>query len=135
MSRLEELSVGDELPTLEKQPTAPQLFRYSAITWNPHRIHYDSEYARTEGHPHVLVQAHLHGAIIQELLMDWLGTDGELTDLSWRNVGRATPENALYAGAEVTAIDSEDRTVEFEVWTRTAESRCAEGTASVNLNQ
>lgn len=135
MSRLEELSVGDELPTVEKQPTPPQLFRYSAITWNPHRIHYDPEYAREEGHSHVLVQAHLHGAIIQELLMDWLGTDGELTDLSWRNTGPATPENTLYAGAEVTAIDPENRTVAFEVWTETAEIRCAEGTAKIQLNR
>lgn len=133
MTSIGEIEVGDKLPELVKDPTIPQLFRYSAITWNPHRIHYDAEYAETEGHPNILVQAHLHGAVIQELVMDWLGEDGRLTELSWSNVGRATPDRKLHVGAEVTAVDPEAGTVEFEVWTRTSETTCAEGIAAVEL--
>lgn len=133
MTQLSDIEIGHELPELTKQPSIPQLFRYSAITWNPHRIHYDAEHAQEEGHPNILVQAHLHGAIIQELLMDWVGTDGRLTDLSWRNVGRATPDNDLYVGAEVTAVDEATGRIEFEVWTRTAMDRCAEGTAAIEI--
>lgn len=33
-------------------PTAIQLFRYSALTFNSHRIHFDHEYAKNvEDHP------------------------------------------------------------------------------------
>lgn len=130
MTTLEEIEIGDQLPALEKHPSPSQLFRYSAITWNPHRIHYDAEHARKEGHPHILVQAHMHGAIIQKLIMDWIGSDGELTDLAWRNVGRATPEDTLYAEAEVTSINEDTQMIEFEAWTRTDDDRCAEGTAT-----
>ena len=34
------LEVGDLLPPLEHTVSPFQLFRYSAVTWNPHRIHY-----------------------------------------------------------------------------------------------
>jgi len=132
---VEDVSVGDELH-LEKEPTRAQLFRYSAMTWNPHRIHYDPEYAReVEGHPDVLVQAQLHGAVIQELVMDWLGGDGELVEIGWRNVGRATPDRTLRVGAEVTTIDQDERTVDLDVWTETDDGRAAEGTATVRLSE
>jgi 3-methylfumaryl-CoA hydratase len=46
------------------------LFRYSALTFNGHRIHYDRDYARgEEGYPGLVVQ----GPLIATLLMDlWL---------------------------------------------------------------
>ncbi len=133
MTDLAALAVGDRLPRLEKRPDYVQLFRYSAITWNAHRIHYDPEYARTEGHPDVLVQQHFHAAVVQQQLMQWLGADGRLTALEWQNVGRALPGEPLYAEAEITAIDPDDRTVTLEVWTRNDEDRCAEGTATVTV--
>jgi len=134
VTRLDAIAVGDRLPTLEKTLTRPQLFRYSAITWNAHRIHYDPEYAKgTEGHPDVLVQSHLHGAVIQELLMDWVGADGELADLSWRNTGPATPGDRLSAEAEVDAIDADARTARLSVWTHVDGTRCADGTASLRF--
>ena len=40
------------------------LFRFSALTYNAHRIHYDREYARAEGYPGLVV----HGPL-QALLM------------------------------------------------------------------
>ena len=38
--------VGDLLPPLHHTATTFQLFRYSAVTWNPHRIHFDQAHAR-----------------------------------------------------------------------------------------
>ena len=48
-------------------PTEVMLFRYSALTFNGHRIHYDRDYARTvEGHAGLVV----HGPLIATMLMD-----------------------------------------------------------------
>ena len=45
------------------------LFRYSALTFNGHRIHYDRKYVtETEGYPGLVV----HGPLIATLLMDLL---------------------------------------------------------------
>jgi 3-methylfumaryl-CoA hydratase len=46
-----------------------QMFRYSAATFNGHRIHYDREYAREiEGYPGLVV----HGPLIATLLLEFL---------------------------------------------------------------
>jgi len=49
------------------EPTEALLFRYSALTFNGHRIHYDRDYARNvEGYPDLVV----HGPLIATLLLD-----------------------------------------------------------------
>jgi 3-methylfumaryl-CoA hydratase len=51
------------------QPDDVLLFRYSALTFNGHRIHYDRRYAtEIEGYPGLVV----HGPLIATLLMDLL---------------------------------------------------------------
>lgn len=46
--------------SLPRQPEPPLLFRFSAITFNSHRIHYDLPYARdAEGYPGLVVQGPL----------------------------------------------------------------------------
>lgn len=49
------------------QPTETQLFRYSALTFNAHRIHYDRDYAvNEEGYPGLVV----HGPLSATLMVD-----------------------------------------------------------------
>ena len=54
---------------LEIHPEALFLFRYSALTFNGHRIHYDRPYAtEIEGYPGLVV----HGPLIATLLLELL---------------------------------------------------------------
>jgi acyl dehydratase len=76
-----DVHVGDELPESMHVPSEVQLFRYSAITWNSHRIHFDAPYAATEGYPGVLVHSHLHGAFLASLCTDWMGSLGRLLEI------------------------------------------------------
>jgi 3-methylfumaryl-CoA hydratase len=51
------------------KPDPVILFRYSAITFNPHRIHYDRTYClETEGYPGLVV----HGPFAQQCIFDLL---------------------------------------------------------------
>ncbi len=63
----------------ELVPDEVLLFRYSALTFNGHRIHYDRKYAtEVEGYPGLVV----HGPLIATLLMDLLrrhAPDAEVT--------------------------------------------------------
>jgi 3-methylfumaryl-CoA hydratase len=66
---------GDEARTAAWQrtihPTETLLFRYSALTFNTHRIHYDRRYAtEVEGYPGLVV----HGPLIATLLLDLMQT-------------------------------------------------------------
>jgi 3-methylfumaryl-CoA hydratase len=47
------------------------LFRYSALTFNSHRIHYDRAYAREqEGYPDLIVQGPLTATMLQQLALE-----------------------------------------------------------------
>jgi 3-methylfumaryl-CoA hydratase len=61
---------------------ATALFRYSALTFNGHRIHYDADYCRTvEGYPGLVV----HGPLIATLLLDLAVREGRpLSRFSYR---------------------------------------------------
>jgi 3-methylfumaryl-CoA hydratase len=72
--------------TREIRPDAILLFRYSALTFNGHRIHYDRRYAtEVEGYPGLVV----HGPLIATLLLDLLRrnlADSNVSSLSFRAV-------------------------------------------------
>lgn len=56
-------------------PSAPLLFRYSALTFNGHRIHYDSTYAReVEGYPGLVVHGPLQATLLLHLARELLGS-------------------------------------------------------------
>ncbi len=62
-------------------PHGTMLFRYSALTFNSHRIHYDRRYVtRTEGYPGLIV----HGPLIATLLIDLLRRHCAATVKSFR---------------------------------------------------
>jgi len=75
--------VGDAVPPPRDAPSEAQwrrhwvpddvlLFRYSALTFNGHRIHYDRKYVtEVEGYPGLIV----HGPLIATLLLDLLRSE------------------------------------------------------------
>lgn len=129
-----QLHVGSELPVLHKTPTRTMLFRFSAVTWNTHRIHYDSEYAKREGHPDVLVQATMHGGFLLQMLRRFTGPRGSVLDFKYSNRARALPDEALAFGGRVVALHPDSLEVECEIWGRKADGTvCAPGTARVRL--
>jgi 3-methylfumaryl-CoA hydratase len=71
------------------------LFRYSALTMNGHRIHYDREYAQSEGYPGLVV----HGPLLAQWLMLLAAARGPLRTFSFK----ATSPLFLFEEAEVCA--------------------------------
>lgn len=111
---LDGVAVGDHLPTVVRNASRVQLFLYSAATWNPHRIHYDVDYARFEGHPDIIVHGPLQGAWLSQYVTDWAGPAGRMLELRWQNRASAVPEVDYQFNGRVTAI--EDDRVTLEVW-------------------
>lgn len=53
------------------EPDTTLLFRYSALTFNGHRIHYDQAYARNEeGYPDLVVHGPLTATLLQQLALE-----------------------------------------------------------------
>jgi 3-methylfumaryl-CoA hydratase len=112
-------------PALDLQPPAGAgnwpvevnpvlLFRFSALTYNAHRIHYDRDYAHAEGYPGLLVHGPLQALLMAELARPELPPR---CDYSYRLVaplfdgqGLTVSASAEDDGVRVTARDSAGRT-------------------------
>lgn len=98
-------------------PSEVMLFRYSALTFNGHRIHYDMEYAkRVEGYNGLVV----HGPLIATLLVD----------LACRRRGRSPTAFAFRALAPIDTLNAfslEGREQEdtIELWAKRADGALA----------
>ena len=105
--------VGDVLPRLEHTATELQLFRYSAVTWNPHRIHFDQAYAAREGHAGVALHSHLRAALALRCVTEGLGQDWQLTTVTYRlRKPVYAPAKVAYT-ARVSAVEDHGLTLEL----------------------
>jgi hydroxyacyl-ACP dehydratase HTD2-like protein with hotdog domain len=106
------LTVGEAIAPMTVTPSEVQLFRFSAVTWNAHRIHYDQTYARdVEGYPGVLVQSHLHGCFLMQAALDWAGPEAVVHSFSWQNRGLAVAGDELTCTGTVTDVTVQDARV------------------------
>jgi 3-methylfumaryl-CoA hydratase len=101
-------------------PDERLLFRYSALTFNAHRIHYDSEYVtRVEGYPGLVV----HGPLVATLMMDLLRRqipEADVASYSFRARSPLFAGNALHLDG---IYEPSNGTV--ELWTSNAEGGVA----------
>jgi 3-methylfumaryl-CoA hydratase len=68
------------------EPDTTLLFRYSALTFNGHRIHYDQAYARDEeGYPNLVVHGPLTATLLQQFALEH-GSGRPLARFDFRGV-------------------------------------------------
>ena len=102
----------------EITPTEPLLFRYSALTFNSHRIHYDLPYAKGhEGYRGLVVHGPLTATLLLDLARRDLG-DNALKSFTFRGLSPAICGEALHlamrstdGGWELGAFASDGRHV------------------------
>lgn len=83
-------------------PDPTLLFRFSALTANAHRIHYDRDFAReTEGHPDLVVHGPLSALLLLELPRRQ-APNRRVTHVEWR------ARQPAYVGQELVATGSPD---------------------------
>ena len=109
------VQIGDELPKMKKQASEAELFLYSAASFNPHRIHYDREYANFEGHDDLVVHGPLQGSWLTQFVTDWAGPRARLLSIEWQNRASAFVGDELIFAGTVTAIDQANTSVELEI--------------------
>lgn len=107
---------------IEVSPTL--LFRFSALTYNAHRIHYDRDYARdVEGYPGLLVQGTLQAVAMAEAARAAGhpgGPAGDRLRFDYRLVAPLLDHEGLIVGVEREADDRLATAVRDERGRRTA---------------
>lgn len=130
----EDVTVGMALPPMTKTPSNTLLFLYSAITWNPQRIHFDKDYTQSEGYRDIIVHGPLRGAFLSQLLTRWVGEKGTLKKLSYANRDIAYVNEPLICKGTVsrTWVEHGKGMVECEIWAENAQgTRLTLGQATV----
>jgi hydroxyacyl-ACP dehydratase HTD2-like protein with hotdog domain len=132
------LQEGAAITALRVRPTTVQLFRFSAATWNAHRIHYDQAYARDqEGYPDVLVQSHLHGCFLSRAVLGWAPSGAVLRRLRWENRGIAVPGDELTTTGVITSLEDgrEGQIVRLDLEERNQDKQlCVRGSAELLIS-
>lgn len=100
----DDLSVGDDLPPLEKQIDAAHMMAYGAATWDFIRVHYDADYIREMGFPGPFLDGQMVGAFLAQLVQDWSGPSAFLRKLAFRNRVMAYPGDTLVCRGTVTEL-------------------------------
>lgn len=97
-------------------PDPVLLFRYSALTFNGHRIHYDRDYVtKEEGYPGLIV----HGPLIATLLLDLIGRNAPEARVDSFTFRAASP---VFDGSEMSvnaSLPTEDGSV--SLWAANAQ--------------
>ena len=112
---------GDGAWSRAMQVSNALVFRYSAVTWNAHRIHYDADYARgEEGYP-ALVQ---NGGLTMQLLLDAAVKAVPRLRLGGYTARLTRP---IYVGARITLAGSAVQDGRMRAWVADADGKlCAE---------
>ena len=100
-------------------PTPVLLFRYSALTFNSHRIHYDYPYVTAvEGYPGLIV----HGPLLATLLLDLLSRqmpNARVTNFQFRAVA------PLFDNAPFAVCGRPDAATNIALWAKGDDDRLA----------
>jgi hydroxyacyl-ACP dehydratase HTD2-like protein with hotdog domain len=109
--------VGAEAPVQVRNPTALDLFMFSASAWLLHRIHYDTPYTiEHEGHPGLLIHGPLQGVYLVQTAESWLGDRARLASISYRHLAPAYLGDTLECGG--TVVEAGDSGLDLELWAR-----------------
>lgn len=105
------------------QPDPVLLFRYSALTFNSHRIHYDQPYVTgVEGYPGLIV----HGPLIATLLLDGLRRalpDARVTRFEFRALA------PIFDVDQFAVCGAFEREGKARLWAKKAGALCMDATA------
>lgn len=94
------------------RPDTTLLFRYSALTFNGHRIHYDLQYAREEeGYPNLVVHGPLTATLLQQFATEQ-GGGRRLTRFDFRAV------SPMFVDRPFTLEGRNDNEHTIAVWAR-----------------
>lgn len=105
--RLHSIAAGDALPGRSHTPSIAEMVLYTAVIWNPHRIHYDLDFAREDqGYEGLPITGPLQGDWLLQVVTDWAGDDAVLERYTFSHRKAAYLGETLTTGGQVVAVDT-----------------------------
>ncbi len=114
-----DVQVGMEIPPLLKHPTSRQLVMWAGASGDFAEIHYNKDFAISQGLPGVIVHGALTSSFLGQLLTDWIGKLGTLKKFGCQFRGMHFPGQDILCKGKVINKYTKDGEcyVECEIWT------------------
>ena len=132
----EDVAEGMEIPRLVKQPSKRQLVKWGSAVGDWYELHYDKDFAQSQGLPGVIVHGWLTFSFMAQMITNWIGEWGTLKKIGCSYRGMNYPNEAIICKGKVLKkyIKNDDRIVECEIWAEKASGeRTTPGNAVVAL--
>ena len=112
-----EIKEGQGIPDLRMTVSKLRMMMYAAATWNPYRLHWDSEYCKDNGFPEANIAGPMFGAYLTEMLTRWAGLS-HVKSLEYRNRGMGFPGDTLICRGKVRRKyeEGKERLADCQVW-------------------
>jgi hypothetical protein len=132
----EDVSVGDEIPSLRKNCSTQQLVQWAAASGDFYQIHYDKDFAQRTGLKGLIVHGALKNAFLGQLLRDWAGEQGQVRRFGCAYRGMDEPDQDILCRGVITKKyeDGGTHVVELDIWTEKPDGKkTSPGTGIVAL--
>lgn len=133
----EDLSEGQEIPSLRKEVSTVNILMYVASVWLMDRIHFDHPFAtKRRGLPDVVAPGNMGGDYYAQLLSQLAGPDGQVRKMSFQFRSFMLAGDVLRVGGKVVGkrVDGGAGLVELELWIKNQKDvNCVPGKGLVAL--
>ncbi len=109
------IAVGDTVPVLERTIGLTDMVAYAGATWDWHKLHYDLAYVAEKKLPGPIVDGQVYGALLVEMLQDWLGPQSFVHELEFTFRNLVFAGETLRCSGTVTSVDAERLSVDMTV--------------------
>jgi len=115
MSAWPEVTVGDVVPSLTRTIELADMIAYAGATWDWHRLHYDPDYIAANQLPGAVVDGQVFGALLAEMVQDWLGPTAFIRRLDFRFANLVFAGETVRCEGNVSAVDGDALTLSMRV--------------------
>jgi acyl dehydratase len=132
----DEVTEGQKLTPLVKNPITQQLVKYAGASGDYYQIHYDKDFAKNNGLDDVILHGALKNAFLGHLMTDWMGPGGTLKKLACQYRGMDIPGTPITAKGVVTRKyqGGAEFLVDCEIWLENQDGqKTTPGSATVAL--
>jgi hydroxyacyl-ACP dehydratase HTD2-like protein with hotdog domain len=109
---------GQEIPPYRVTVSKVQMMMYAAATWNPNRLHWDSDFCRKRGFAEANIAGPMFGDYLAEMLVKWSGDPSRLRSLDYINRNMAFPGDTLICRGKALGRPRQGNTepINCQVW-------------------
>ena len=114
--RLDEVTVGEELPELRRVVTREDVKAYADASGDQNPLHQSDEFARGVGFDDVIAHGMFTMGHMAACVVAWAGDAAQVSAISAQFRATVSMGQEIVAGGRVRAVDAEARTATVDLW-------------------